>query len=59
MSKCAGVSCLPGVGCLYEACTDEETTIAGRINEDLQVPGKLAQLSSSPLIRTALEPTWN
>lgn len=57
--RCAGWLCLPGVGCAGESCIAEELAIAARLPEDLQVPGNLAELSSQPELRKALEPTFS
>ena len=56
--KCGGTLCLPGVGCAFDACEAEDVTLSGRVIEDLQVVGKIAELSQQPEVRRALEPVY-
>ncbi len=56
--RCAGWVCLPLAGCAGESCVDENINIPARIIEDLQVPGKIAEISQQPALRQALEPRF-
>ncbi len=59
--ECAGVLCLPGVGCLsqlaevlFDACLKKDVPINGRVIEDLSIPGEIEKVSRRPEVRAAL-----
>jgi len=54
--ECAGITCVPAVGCLYEDCDSKNIEISGRVPEDLQLLGKMENISQLPEVRAALEP---
>ena len=58
MKKCGSYTCVPGVGCLFDVCADDSISVSSRIVEDMQVPGKIAEITQQPNIRNALEPTY-
>ncbi len=58
--ECAGVLCLPGgIGCAFNTCDTKEIDISGRVVEDLQLAGKMADLSKKEDIRKGLEPVFS
>jgi len=58
MKKCASFTCVPGVGCAFSVCDDDSVSVSSRVVEDLQVPGKISEISQKPEIRAALEPRF-
>ena len=55
-SQCGGYACLPGLGCAFSSCSDKTVQAPGRVMEDLQVTGKISELSQQEKMRNALEP---
>ncbi len=58
MNTCDSYTCVPKVGCLFDICDEEDVLVSSRVVEDMQVPGKLAEITQQPEIRSALEPTY-
>ena len=56
--ECGSISCLPGIGCLFDICNDNEIQINAKVTEDMQVVGLLGDLGRREDIRTALEPRF-
>ncbi len=57
--ECVGNLCIPGVGCAFQGCVDKDIKIPARIMEDLQVTGRLVDLSKQPEMRRTLQPSFH
>ena len=56
--ECGSITCLPGLGCVENACIIKDQEINGIVVEDLQLLGKMVDISRMPDVRLALEPSY-
>jgi hypothetical protein len=56
--ECQGYSCIPGVGCAFDACKKKTIPANARIVEDLQVPGLLSGISQKESFREIFKPRY-
>lgn len=55
VNVCDGYACLPGAGCLFEDCDDDDVGIPARMLEDVTLP--LQNMSRQPTVSAALYPS--
>lgn len=56
--QCGSFSCLPGLGCAFEICSDSSVPVPARVIEDLGAASKISEISAEASYRRALEPRW-
>ena len=56
--ECASYGCIGGVGCIYEACEDQDIEINALVIEDMTLVGEMENISKITEVRAGLEPIY-